>query len=107
MIFVALNEAADKGELLLVEGGLCRFHRRKDGTVVIREILVLPNARRLGKGRRMIDTIRARHPQARLLAKCPAADAMGRVGAGNVFWQHMGFTLTAATEKLNTWERRP
>lgn len=51
MIFAALKEAAERGELLLVEGGLCRWHRRRDGIVVIREIIVLPPHRRKGVGR--------------------------------------------------------
>lgn len=36
-----MSEAADKGELILVDGGMCRYHRRRDGVVVVREILVL------------------------------------------------------------------
>lgn len=31
MIFVALSEAAQKGKLLLVDGGMLRFHLRRDG----------------------------------------------------------------------------
>lgn len=104
MIFTALSEAADRKELLLVHSGLCRFHRRKDGVVVIREILVLPSARRCGVGREMIEEIQRRHPGAPLLARCPASTADGRVGAGNVFWRHMGFRLAASDEKLNTWQ---
>jgi hypothetical protein len=42
VIFAALNEAAERGELLLTVGGLCRFHLRRDGVVVIRELLVVP-----------------------------------------------------------------
>lgn len=51
MIFTVLSEAADRGELILVPDGLCRYHRRRDGVVVIHEILVLPFRRRGGIGR--------------------------------------------------------
>ncbi len=35
MIFEALYESAKRGELLLVEGGMCRWHLRRDGVLVI------------------------------------------------------------------------
>jgi GNAT superfamily N-acetyltransferase len=104
MIFPALMEAVERGELILVEKGFCRWHKRKDGVVVIREILVLPDARRLGIGRRMIRDIIRQWPGAKLLARCPVADEKGKVGCGNVFWKHLGFTLTATANGLNTWE---
>ncbi len=107
MIFTALSEAADRQELLLVANGLCRFHRRKDGVVVIREIMVLPDARRLGIGRRMVEEIQRRHAGAKLLAKCPASDYTGAVGSGNAFWRHMGFVCKERLGSLNTWERQP
>ena len=55
MIYQALSEAADKGELLLINGGMCRFHIRKDGQCTIREIIVLPDhrCRRLGRWPRL------------------------------------------------------
>ena len=85
MLFVALSEAASRGELLLVEGGMCRFHRRKDGTVTIREILVLPALRRQGIGRRLLQDIRERNPGSALIAKCPAHYE------SNAFWKALGF----------------
>lgn len=103
MIFTALNEAADRNELLLVDGGMCRFHRRKDGVVVIREILVLPSSRRLGRGRRMVEEVRRRHPGAKLLARCPVRTSDGRVGEGNAFWRHLGFGCTGERDGINTW----
>jgi GNAT superfamily N-acetyltransferase len=106
VIFAALSEAADRGELLLVDCGLCRFHRRRDGVVVVREILVTPPARRCGVGRRMVAEVQRRHPGATLLARCPVADARGTVAPGNVFWAHLGFALARVEGRLNVWERR-
>lgn len=105
MIFAVLSEAASRSALILVDGGFCRFHRRRDGIVVIREILVLPASRCLGVGRRMVDEVQRRHPGATLLAKCPVADKDGRVGAGNVFWRKLGFRCVKEAGGLNIWLR--
>ena len=85
MIFAALLEAAERGELILAPGGMCRFHRRRDGVVVIREIIVLPERRREGIGRILIQEIRSRHPGADLVARCPEEYE------ANKFWEAMGF----------------
>lgn len=95
MLFVALHEAAQHGELLLVDGGLCRFHRRRDGVVVIREILVLPTQQRQGIGRALVAEVRRRYPGAMLVARCPASYP------SNGFWEHMGFRVTPGD--VNTW----
>lgn len=102
MIFVALSEAADKGELLLVTDGLCRFHRRRDGVFVIREIIVLPFRRRTGVGRRLVEDVLMRAgPDAVVRAKCPVAYESNR------FWAAMGFRLVGeATGGINAWERK-
>ena len=100
MIFAALNEAADHGELLLVAGGLCRFHRRRDGTVTIRELLVLPECRRQGIGRSLVEAVVHRHPGARLLARCPTCYP------ANGFWPRVGFVLVREEKGCKVWERR-
>lgn len=100
MIFVALDEAAERGELLLVDGGLCRWHRRRDGVVVIREVLVLPERRRQGIGRGLVERLAILNPGAPLLARCPIRSM------ANGFWTALGFRLTLASPKVNTWERR-
>jgi GNAT superfamily N-acetyltransferase len=104
MILVALNEAAERGELLLVDGGLCRFHLRRDGVVVIRELLVLPTHRRKGVGRALVGAVRARHPSATLRATCPAEYE------ANEFYSALGFYIAAyklPDGKLIVWEQDP
>ena len=103
MIFAALSEAAEAGELILHQDGLCRWHQRRDGVVVIREILVLPPWRRQGIGRRMLDEVRERNPGCILLAKCP-----NDCEAGNAFWQAMSFRKDeqASTPTLTVWVYR-
>ena len=99
MIFAALDEAARRDELLLVDGGLCRYHMRNDGVVVIREILVLPEFREQGIGQAMIDRIRYRHVGHMLRARCP------EVYPANGFWKAMGFVLVGTVKGVNVWER--
>lgn len=101
MIFAALSEAADRDELLLVQDGLCRWHRRRDGAAVVREIIVLPFRRRTGVGRRLVAEVRRRNPAAPLVARCPAAyDSNG-------FWARLGFRLEASEGGVNVWRLDP
>lgn len=101
MIFAAMSEAAEKGELVLVDGGMCRWHLRRDGVVVIREIIVLPKRRGAGVGRSMVNAILAWNPGRAVRVRCPAEYE------SNGFWRRMGFELTGKEKGVNTWERRP
>jgi hypothetical protein len=68
MIFNTLYEAAQRGELLLVDGGMCHWHLRRDGQLTIREII----STRPGAGTEMLNRLK-RIPGARsIFAKCPA-----------------------------------
>jgi len=72
MIFETLNEAADRGELMLVDGGLCHWHLRRDGQITIREIIVLPEYRGRGVGTAMLESLKAVDGATSVFAKCPA-----------------------------------
>lgn len=98
MIYQALSEAAERGELILVAGGLCRFHRRRDGVVTIREVIVLPLLRRSGLGRFMVESVRGKHPGATLRCKCPASSP------SNLFWAALGWSDRGEAAGLRTWE---
>lgn len=99
MIFAALSEAADRGQLLLIHGGLCRWHKRRDGIVVIREVLVLPASRRKGVGRSLVAEVISRNSGHVIQAKCPVAYP------SNAFWARMGFTLVEEKNGANRWQR--
>ncbi len=81
MIFQALTEAANAGTLQLTEDGLCRFHRRRDGIVAIRELIVLPAHRRQGLGRQLVEQA-AGGAQA-VVARCPISSP------SNFFWERI------------------
>jgi GNAT superfamily N-acetyltransferase len=102
VIFEALSEACERGELVLEDGALCRFHLRRDGTLTVRELLVLPRRRGEGRARRLVEhlRIRQRHAARRMVAKCPADLP------ANGFWEHLGFRLErqeAGKRPVNVW----
>jgi GNAT superfamily N-acetyltransferase len=103
VIFVALNEAAQKGKLLLVDGGMLRFHLRRDGVVTIHELIVLPSHRRRGIGRRLVQEVRDRYPGAVIRLTCPGEYEANR------FWRAMGFGIAAYKPggRLAVWEQYP
>lgn len=68
MIFETLYESSKRGELLLIEGGFCHWHLRRDGQLTIREII----STRPGAGSEMLETLRRVPGATSLFAKCPA-----------------------------------
>jgi GNAT superfamily N-acetyltransferase len=98
MIFEALWAAAQRGELLFVEGGFCHYHVRRDGQLTLCEIIVLSAHQRQGIGLGLLCELRRIAGQRRctsILAKCPA-DLVA-----NGFYAHLGFALEA-TEQTRT-----
>lgn len=71
MIFNALQDAAGRGELILVDGGMCHYHLRLDGVLTIREIIVLPERQRQGIGQAILDRLQAVPGTRAIRAKCP------------------------------------
>lgn len=93
MIFETLHESAGKGELILLDGGYCRWHQRRDGVTVIYEIL----STRPGAGQEML----AKLPRP-IQAKCPADLP------ANAWYAKRGFVLietetTRSGRLLNVW----
>lgn len=107
MIFETLWDSAERGELILIDGGFCHWHlcKRDDpkrnieaGQITIREII----STRPGAGTEMLETLK-RVPGARsLFARCPV-DLVS-----NEWYRRRGFTLegqetTQTGRQLNLW----
>jgi hypothetical protein len=98
MIFETLWESAQKGELLLVDGGMCHFHLRRDGQLTIREIISV----RPGAGLVMLNHLKQTPGALLLFAKCPAELE------SNAWYAKRGFTnegteTTKNGRSLNLW----
>lgn len=92
MIFEPLLESAERGELILVDGGFCHWHLRRDGQITIREIIVLPEQRRQGIGTEMLERLKRVDGATSIFAKCPYSLAANH-------WYH---TLGFADEGIET-----
>jgi hypothetical protein len=102
MIFEPLMESARRGELILVEGGLCHWHLRRDGQLTIREIIVLPERQKQGIGISMLDRLKSVPGAKSIFAKCPAGLA------SNGWYERVGFSFegketTRGGRKLKLW----
>jgi hypothetical protein len=98
MCFEQLHESSKRGELLLVDGGMCHYHLRRDGQLTIREIISLAP----GAGGAMLDKLKQTPGAQFILAKCPVdLDS-------NTWYQRRGFVLSRVEQaksgrKINVW----
>ena len=72
MIFQSLYESSIRGELILVDGGICHWHLRKDGQITIREIIVLPERQGSGIGSKILESLRRISGAKSIVARCPS-----------------------------------
>lgn len=98
MIFNALFDAAKRGELLLIDGGICNWHLRKDGQLTIRDII----STRKGAGKEMLNYLLLVPNVNSIFAKCP------QDLESNSWYEKQGFILegsesTKSGNKLNLW----
>lgn len=82
MIFETLWGSSKKGELILIDGGLCHWHLRRDKQITIREII----SQRKGAGIEMLNILKTKGADS-LFAKCPADLE------SNGWYKKMGFIL--------------
>ena len=87
MIFETLHDSAQRGELLLIDGGFCHWHLRRDGVLTIREII----STRPGAGSEMLARLRTVSGAVAIVARCPADLP------ANGWYQRRGFTLVERT----------
>lgn len=98
MIFDALYESSRRGELLLVAGGFCHWHLRRDGQLTIREII----STRPGAGSEMLERLKQTPGATCIAAKCPAHLA------SNEWYQRREFIfagqeMTRTGKPINIW----
>lgn len=98
MIFETLYESSQRGELLLISGGFCHWHLRRDGQLTIREIISI----RKGAGSEMLAILKQIPGALSLYAKCPADLP------ANEWYHRRGFVLegqetTRNGRELNLW----
>lgn len=67
MIFETLYESSKRNELLLIDGGFCHWHLRRDGQLTIREII----STRPGAGSEMLAKLKKCKSATSIFAKCP------------------------------------
>lgn len=91
MIFETLYESAQRNELILIDGGICHWHLRRDNQITIREIISL----RPGAGSEMLATLKATPGAESIFAKCPADKT------ANAWYERRGF-VCEGTETTRT-----
>lgn len=101
MIFSQLYDAALRGELLLVDGGMCHYHLRRDGQLTIREII----STRRGSGKRMLAKLKMTPGATSIFAKCPSNLKSNQWYARNGFILE-GQETTLRGGGLNHWRLR-
>lgn len=99
MCFENLYESARRNELLLIDGGMCHWHLRRDGQLTIREII----ATRPGAGTEMLDFLTGVSGASCIVAKCPADLESNR------WYEHKGFYLvrvetSRSGREINVWK---
>ncbi len=99
MIFETLNESNQRGELILINGGFCHWHLRKDGQITIREII----SQRPGAGSEILNRLKRVDGAECIVAKCPADLA------ANDWYRRRSFKLIATEQskngrKINVWK---
>lgn len=99
MIFEALWEASKRGELLLVEGGFCHWHKRRDGQLTIREII----STRPGAGSEMLARLKLVPGITKIVARCPA-DLEANAWYARRGFQKTASQLTKTGREVLTWE---
>lgn len=102
MIFETLWESAQRGELMLVDDGLCHWHLCKNGQITIREIIVLPDRQKRGIGCLMLEKLKKTEGANYLFSKCPA-DLESNGWYKTQGFKNIGTEKTRKGRKVNLW----
>jgi DNA primase large subunit len=97
MIFEILYDAWRNSELLLINGGFCHWHLRKDGQLTIREIF----STRRGAGSEMLKILKSKNPNS-IFAKCPS-DLLANDWYEKNGFVYEGYEITKMNRRINLW----
>jgi hypothetical protein len=90
-------EAREHEELLLIDGGMCHYHIRKDGQLTIREII----STKRGSGKKMLSELK-KNGASIILAKCPVNLESNEWYKKNGF-ELFGIEKTRSGKDINVW----
>lgn len=98
-MFSQLYESYLKNELILIDGGFCRFHKRRDNSIVIYEII----STKSGAGTLILEKLKHISTGFSIIAKCP------QELDSNLWYSKKGFSkigeyVTKKGKILNIWE---
>jgi len=102
MIFQTLYESSIRGELILVDGGICHWHLRKDGQVTIREIIVLPEKQGSGIGSKILESLGRISGAKSIVVRCPS-ELPANYWYKKKGFRQMGEQVTRTGKKVYVW----
>ncbi len=96
MCFNITFDAYKKDEIIMIDGGFCRYHIRKDGQLTIHEIF----SNKKGSGKKILSLLLEKDCRF-ILAKCP------KNLPANYWYERNGFFLNGVENNgmLNVWRR--
>lgn len=100
MIFESLYGSSQKGELLLLNNGFCRYHVRKDGQLTIYEII----SQKKGVGSKLLKRLEYVPLITSIFAKCPVNLDSNLWYAKNGFVKETVETLSSGSQ-VNHWRK--
>jgi len=92
-LFPQLYESYKRGELILLDRAMCRWHLRQDGQITIYEII----SDKKGQGQKILQMLKNVKNAKCIVAKCPEHLK------ANEWYQKNGFKLVRKERSLNVW----
>jgi hypothetical protein len=98
VVFETLYEAVQRNELILIDGGFCHWHLRRDGQLTIYEIISI----KLGAGSKILEILKNVNEANNIFAKCPE-DLEANKWYEKRGFQYEGEETTSSGRKLKLW----
>lgn len=95
MTFREIHDAAERGELLCLDGGACWYVKGRDSATILG---IITTRRGAGVGRELVNRVLAACPGLVVRAACLPDGPHG-------FWERMGFRAVDTNPARTLWER--